>query len=49
MLEDSLERVLNKGKIKETTREMIKKLEDMGISDVASEIRKRTAKTSSEK
>lgn len=49
MLEDSLARVLNKGKIKETTREMIKKLEDMGISDVASEIRKRTAKTSPEK
>lgn len=49
MLEDSLKRVLNKGKNKEATREMIKRLEDMGISDVASDIRKRIAKTSSEK
>ncbi|MBI5588209.1 MAG: DNA primase [Deltaproteobacteria bacterium] len=49
MLEDSLKRVLNRGKLKETTREMIQRLEDMGISDVASDIRKRTAKTSSEK
>ncbi|MBI5468112.1 MAG: DNA primase [Deltaproteobacteria bacterium] len=49
MLEDSLKRVLNKGKLKESTREMIQMLEDMGISDVASDIKKRTAKTSSEK
>ncbi len=49
MLEDSLKRVLNKGKLKESTREMIQMLEDMGISDVASDIKKRIAKTSSEK
>lgn len=54
MLEDSLKRVLNKGKLKESTREMfsperIQMLEDMGIPDVASDIKKRTAKTSSEK
>lgn len=48
MLEDSLKRVLNKGRLKESTREMIQRLEEMGISDIASDIKKRIAKTSSE-
>lgn len=48
MLEDSMKKVLNKGKPKESTREMIQRLEEMGISDVASDIKKRIAKTSSE-
>ncbi|MBI5452991.1 MAG: DNA primase [Deltaproteobacteria bacterium] len=41
MLEDSLKRVMNKGNIKETTRRMIERLEEMGRTEVASDIRKR--------
>jgi len=48
MLEDSLRSVLNKGKLKESTLEMIQRLEELGRSDIASDIKKRVAKTSSE-
>ncbi|MFQ5737235.1 MAG: DNA primase, partial [Thermodesulfobacteriota bacterium] len=41
MLEDCLKRVLNKGKIKETTRAMIKRLAEVGLSEAASEMEKR--------
>ncbi|MBI5643210.1 MAG: DNA primase [Deltaproteobacteria bacterium] len=41
MLEDSLKRVLNRGKIKDTTRHMIEKLEKMGEAEVASDMKKR--------
>lgn len=46
MLEDSLKRVLSRGKIKDTTMEMIKRLEDTGRSEVASLIKKRIEKGS---
>jgi len=41
MLEDSLKRVMNRGNIKETTMRMIERLEEMGRTEVASDIRKR--------
>ncbi len=41
MLEDSLKRLLNKGKIKATTEEMIKKLEETGRFEVARDMKKR--------
>jgi len=41
MLEDSLKRLLNKGKIKTTTEEMIRKLEETGRTEVARDIKKR--------
>lgn len=41
MLEDCLKRVAQGGKIKEHTREMIKRLEETGLDEVAREIRKR--------
>ncbi len=41
MLDDSLKRLMNKGNIKETTRRMIERLEEMGRTEVASDIRKR--------
>ncbi len=41
MLKDCLNRILNKGKIKATTEEMIKRLEETGRSEVARDIKKR--------
>ncbi len=41
MLEDSLKRILNRGRIKETTQEIINKLEETGRNEVASLIKKR--------
>lgn len=41
MLEDSLKSVLNRGKIKPATRDIIKQLEDMGRTEVADEMKKR--------
>lgn len=41
MLEDSLKRVLNRGRIKETTQEMIRQLEETGRDEVASLMKKR--------
>lgn len=41
MLEDCLKRILNRGKLKETTRELIKTLEGAGKTDVAREIKQR--------
>ncbi len=41
MLEDSLKRLLNKGKIKTATEEMIKRLEDTGRLEVARDMKKR--------
>lgn len=41
MLQDSLKRLLNRGKIKATTQEMIKLLEQTGKSEIAVEIKRR--------
>jgi len=41
MVQDSLKRILNRGKIKPSTQEMIKLLEQMGKSDIAVEFKKR--------
>lgn len=41
MLEDSIKKVFGRGKVKPSTQEMIKLLEQMGKSDVAMELRKR--------
>ncbi len=49
MLEDCLKRVLNKGKIKDATRGMIKKLAEAGLSEAASEMEKRTGLAGSAK
>jgi len=44
MMEDCLKRVLNKGKIKETTRGLIDALAEAGLSEAASEIERRLGK-----
>ena len=41
MLEDSLKKVLNRGKLKTSTRELIKRLEDSGKTELAETIRQR--------
>lgn len=41
MMEDCLKRVLNKGKLKESTRGLIDRLAEAGFSDAASEIERR--------
>ena len=41
MVQDSLKRILNRGKIKTSTQDMIKLLEQMGKSDIAVELKKR--------
>lgn len=41
MLEDSLKRILNKGKLKDATLEMLRQLEETGSPEIASEIKKR--------
>ena len=41
MMEDCLKRVLNKGKLKETTRGLIDRLAEAGFSEAASEIERR--------
>ncbi|MBI1910624.1 MAG: DNA primase [Deltaproteobacteria bacterium] len=46
MLEDCLKRVLNRGKIKPTTQEIINRLEELGKADIASDIKKRIGKDS---
>jgi DNA primase len=41
MVQDSLKSILNRGKIKPSTQEMVKLLEQMGKSDIAVELQKR--------
>ncbi len=41
MVQDSLKRILNRGKIKPSTQDMVKLLEQMGKSDIAVELQKR--------
>ena len=41
MVQDSLKSIMNRGKIKTSTQDMIKLLEQMGKSDIAIELRKR--------
>lgn len=41
MLEDCLKRGLSRDRLKETTKEQLKKLEEMGKGDIASEVKKR--------
>jgi DNA primase len=47
MLEDCLKKVLNEGKPRETTRRLIKRLEESGFGDVAMEIRSKLESPSS--
>ena len=46
MLKDSLKKVLNRGKLKASTMEMIKRLEESGNMELADIIRKRVQKGS---
>ena len=41
MVQDSLKSIMNRGKVKTSTQDMIKLLEQMGKSDIAIELRKR--------
>jgi DNA primase len=49
MLEDCLRKVLNAGKPRESTRRLIKRLEESGLGDVAMEIRSKLESPSSSK
>ncbi|MFQ5441349.1 MAG: DNA primase [Thermodesulfobacteriota bacterium] len=44
MLKESLKKVMNRGKLKSSTEEMIKRLEESGRAEIASEIRARVDK-----
>jgi hypothetical protein len=47
MLEDCIEKVLNAGKPRETTRRLIKRLEESGLGELAMEIKTKLGSSSS--